>query len=141
MTDLPSRDVLKTQAKRLRADLKSKGTSIAHAAALEMVAHQWGMRDWNTLVAKTEAAPVQWYPGQQVSGRYLGHAFRGIIKAARLASSGYWSLTVRFDDPVDVVESQYFTSLRRQVSATINATGTSPQKTSNGQPHMVLSPL
>ncbi|MEP1767735.1 MAG: glyoxalase superfamily protein [Sulfitobacter sp.] len=141
MTDLPSRDALKTQAKRLRADMKTKGMEITHAAALEMVAHQWGMRDWNTLVAKTDTTPVQWHPGQRVSGQYLGHTFRGMIKSARRASAGFWSLTVRFDTPVDVVKSQHFTSLRRQVSATINAAGTSPQKTSNGQPHMVISPM
>ena len=51
MTQIPSRDVLKAQAKRLRADMKINGTDLPHAAALEMVAHQWGMRDWNTLAA------------------------------------------------------------------------------------------
>lgn len=140
MTQIPSRDVLKTQAKRLRADMKTKGADMPHAAALEMVAHQWGMRDWNTLAAKADVTAVQWHPGQRVTGQYLGHTFHGMIKAARLASSGFWSLTVRFDEAVDVVESEHFTSLRKQVSATINARGTSPQKTSNGQPHMVVSP-
>lgn len=140
MTQIPSRDVLKAQAKRLRADLGAKGTPMTHASALETVAHQWGMRDWNTLAAKADVSAVQWHPGQRVSGRYLGHPFRGVIKAASLASSGFWSLTVRFDAPVDVVESEHFTSLRQQVNATINAAGESPQKTSNGQPHMVVGP-
>lgn len=140
MTQTPSRDVLKAQAKRLRADLGAKGTPMTHASALETVAHQWGMRDWNTLAAKADVSAVQWHHGQRVSGRYLGHPFRGVIKAASLASSGFWSLTVRFDAPVDVVESEHFTSLRQQVNATINAAGFSPQKTSNGQPHMVVGP-
>jgi len=140
MTQIPSRDVLKAQAKRLRTDMRDKGTEISHASALETVAHQWGMRDWNTLAAKADVSAVQWTPGQRASGRYLGHPFEGVIKAARLSSSGVWSLTVRFDEPVDVVESQHFTSLRRQVNATINAQGESPQKTSNGQPHMVIGP-
>ena len=142
MTQIPSRDILKAQAKRLRADMKTNGTDMAHAAALEMVAHQWGMRDWNTLAAKADATEpdVQWHPTQRVTGRYLGHTFHGMVKAARLASSGFWSLTVRFDEAVDVVESEHFTSLRRQVSATINAQGVSPQKTSNGQPHMTIAP-
>lgn len=140
MTQIPSRDVLKTQAKRLRADLSTKGTKISHAAALETVAHQWGMRDWNTLAAKADVSAIQYVPGQRVTGRYLGHPFKGVIKAARLASSGFWSLTVRFDEAVDVVESQHFTALRQQINTTVNARGESPQKTSNGQPHMVLGP-
>ncbi|MEH6645354.1 glyoxalase superfamily protein [Sulfitobacter sp.] len=140
MTQIPSRDVLKAQAKRLRAELGAKGTEMTHAAALETVAHQWGMRDWNTLAAKADVSALQWHPGKRVSGRYLGHPFRGMIKAASLSSSGYWSLTVRFDAPVDVVESKYFTSLRQQVNTKVNATGESPQKTSNGQPHMVVGP-
>lgn len=140
MTQIPSRDVLKAQAKRLRADMVDKGTQMTHASALETVAHQWGMRDWNTLAAKADVEAVQWHPGQRVSGRYLGHPFEGMIKAARLASSGFWSLTVRFDEAVDVVESQHFSALRRQVNATINPQGESPQKTSDGQPHMVIGP-
>ena len=140
MTQIPSRDVLKAQAKRLRTDMRDKGAQMTHASALETVAHQWGMRDWNTLAAKADVSAVEWHPGQRASGRYLGHPFEGVIKAARLSSSGVWSLTVRFDEPVDVVESQHFTSLRRQVNATINAQGESPQKTSNGQPHMVIGP-
>ena len=40
MTQIPSRDVLKAQAKRLRADLGDKGTQMSHASALETVAHQ-----------------------------------------------------------------------------------------------------
>jgi hypothetical protein len=140
MTQIPSRDVLKAQAKRLRADMKTKGTELTHAAALETVAHQWGMRDWNTLAAKADVKATQWHPTQRVSGRYLGHAFTGSIKAARVASSGFWSLTVRLDEAVDVVDSALFTSLRQQIDTTINARGESPQKTSNGQPHMMIAP-
>ena len=138
MTQIPSRDVLKAQAKRLRADVRLQGTEMTHAAALETVAHQWGMRDWNTLAARADVQAVQWHPGQRVSGRYLGQPFAGVIKAASLASSGFWSLTLRFDEPVDVVESLHFTNLRQQVSTTVNAAGESPQKTSNGQPIMVV---
>jgi hypothetical protein len=140
MTQIPSRDVLKAQAKRLRADLGAKGTDMTHASALETVAHQWGMRDWNTLAAKADVSAVQWHPGQRVTGRYLGHPFKGVVKAARLASSGFWSLTVRFDVPIDVVESQHFSALRQQINTTVNARGESPQKTSDGQPHMVVGP-
>ncbi len=135
---IPTRDVLKAQARRLRADLDAKGAPISHAAALETLARQWGMRDWNTLSAKAGIAPAGWFPAQKVKGRYLGHAFTGSIKAAHQLASGYWSLTVRFDAPVDVVTSEHFSSLRQQVNTTVNADGQSPQKTSDGQPHMVL---
>ncbi|MBB3995374.1 hypothetical protein GGR95_003029 [Sulfitobacter undariae] len=139
MTQIPSREDLKAQAKRLRMEMSAKGTDMTHAAALETLAHQWGMRDWNTLAAKADQQTVQWHPGQRVSGRYLGHKFMGMIKAASLATSGHWSLTVRFDDPVDVVTSELFSSLRRQVNTTVTPQGISPQKTSDGQPHMVLA--
>lgn len=140
MTQIPSRDVLKAQAKRLRSEMSTQGKDMTHAAALETVAHQWGMRDWNTLAAKADVSATQWAPGQRATGRYLGHPFNGMIKAARLSSSGFWSLTVRFDEAVDVVESTHFSSLRRQINVTINAQGETPQKTSNGQPHMVIGP-
>ena len=135
---LPTRDVLKAQAKRLRADLAERGQTISHSEALETVAHQWGARDWNTLSAQLGNAHPGWSPGQRVSGQYLGHPFKGYIKAARQAASGFWSLTLRFDEAIDVVASEHFSSFRRQVNTTVNADGHSPQKTSDGQPHVVL---
>ncbi|NNE52117.1 MAG: hypothetical protein HKN30_06910 [Sulfitobacter sp.] len=135
---IPTRDLLKAQAKRLRADLASRGQSITHSEALETVAHQWGARDWNTLAARAASAHAGWAPGQPVAGRYLGHPFTGHIKAARQAASGYWSLTLRFDEAIDVVASDHFSAFRRQVNTTVNAEGHSPQKTSDGQPHVVL---
>ena len=138
-SQIPTRDVLKTQAKRLRADLAARGQTISHAQALETIAHQWGARDWNTLSARAETTHPGWAPGQMVKGAYLGHDFTGRIKAARQAANGYWSLTVRFDAPIDVVTSVHFSAFRRQVSVTVNAAGVSPQKTSDGQPHMRIS--
>ncbi|MGJ8547227.1 MAG: glyoxalase superfamily protein [Sulfitobacter sp.] len=134
----PTPMILKSQAKRLRADLGATGHPITHSQSLEMVAHQWGARDWNTIIAQAGNMPPDWRVGQRVSGRYLGHAFQGVIKAARQSSSGFWSLTLRFDTAIDVVTSVHFSSLRRQVNTTVNRDGTSPQKTSDGQPHMVL---
>ena len=137
---LPSRDALKAQAKRLRQKLAADGTTVSHSQALEAVAHQWGARDWNTLSARAGTAPTKGYsPGQRVSGRYLGHRFTGVVKAAERRSQGYWRLVLRFDAPVDVVSSEQFSALRRQVTAVIDATGRSPQKTSDGVPHVVLA--
>lgn len=137
-TKIPSRDVLKAQAKRLRSDLSARGQDMSHAQALETIAHQWGARDWNTLSAQACAIHTGWAPGQRVTGRYLGHAFTGEVKAARQSANGFWSLILRFDEAIDVVTSTQFSSFRRQVNTTVNADGHSPQKTSDGQPHMVL---
>ncbi len=135
-TQIPSVAVLKTQAKTLRKDLATRGQTISHAAALETVAHQWGARDWNTAAAQAASSATGWAPGDRVQGRYLGHPFSGVVKAARQASSGFWSLTLRFDAAIDVVTSAHFSAFRRQVNATVNADGHSPQKTSDGVPHL-----
>ena len=137
-TPIPSRDVLKSQAKTLRRDMAARGQSMSHAEALETIAHQWGARDWNTAVALSAQSSPGWAPGMRVQGRYLGHPFEGVIKAARQSSAGFWSLTMRFDTAIDVVKSKQFSAFRRQVNVTINSDGHSPQKTSDGQPHLVL---
>ena len=137
-TNIPSRDMLKTQAKRLRSNLAARGQTISHAQALETIAHQWGARDWNTLSAQAADAVMGWAPGQRVAGHYLGHPFVGEVKAAQQSANGFWSLTLRFDEAIDVVTSVHFSSFRKQVNVTVNKDGQSPQKTSNGQPHMVL---
>lgn len=46
-------DIHKQMAKRLRAELATRGISLSHSEALELVAHQHGARDWNTLVARS----------------------------------------------------------------------------------------
>ena len=42
----------KLMAKRLRASLADRGVEVTHSEALEIVAHEHGARDWNTLVAQ-----------------------------------------------------------------------------------------
>ena len=42
----------KTMAKRLRSALADKQVEISHSEALEIVARQYGMRDWNGLAAR-----------------------------------------------------------------------------------------
>jgi len=139
-TEIPSTDVLKAQAKLLRADLAANGKTLSHGAALEMIAHQWGARDWNTLSACAPSPSHGWTPGDRVSGTFLGQRFKGAVKAAQLSASGMWSLTLRFDTPVDVVTSAHFSNMRQQVNAVVDSDGVSPRKTSDGQPHLVLDP-
>lgn len=138
-TDVPDLDALKAQAKRLRAAMAEKQTPITQSMALEAIARQWGYRDWNTLSAVSKSnAPRGWHVGQRVAGQYLGHLFQGKLKAVRAANGGYWYLTVIFDEPVDVVEFDSFSSFRKQVNVTLNEDGVTPAKTSNGVPHMEL---
>ena len=136
---VPNVDALKAQAKRLRAAMNEKQTPITQSMALEAIARQWGFRDWNTLSAKAKSnLPRTWFVGQRVTGRYLGHAFDGQLKAVRSASGGYWYLTVLFDQPVDVVTSEAFSSYRKQVNVVLNEDAVTQAKTSDGVPHMDL---
>lgn len=137
MTPHPTIEDYKQQARALRFEL---GTDrLTHSAALELVAKQHGFRDWNTL----RAARPQPLPGyqlnQRVSGRYLGQPFTGYIKAVQsIGTAGHHRLTLRFDDPVDVVTFDSFSSLRQQINCTVDNLGKSQKKTSNGTPHVVL---
>ena len=136
---LPSRAALKAQAKRLRATLTAAGTPCTHAQALETIAHQWGMRDWNTLCARAQDTPQNSYqPGQRIRGRYLGHRFSGQVKAVRTLPGGRHGLTLRFDEAIDVVTSRHFSAYRRQINCVVNAAGRSMRTTSDGQPHVLI---
>ena len=131
----------KAQAKALRAKLAQQGTAISHAQALELVAHQEGARDWNTLRALAaragNARPLA--VGDRVSGWYLGQAFTGYVHGmSHAAQAQHARITLHFDEAVDVVTFDSFSSFRQRVSATIDETGRSPQKTSDGQPHLIV---
>lgn len=56
----------KTMARTLRAALADRGFAITHSDSLELVARQFGLKDWNTLSAQIDAAnsaplPAGWY--------------------------------------------------------------------------------
>jgi catechol 2,3-dioxygenase-like lactoylglutathione lyase family enzyme len=48
----------KSMARRLRADLAARDVTLSHSEALELVAHQYGVRDWNTLAARPTSDPT-----------------------------------------------------------------------------------
>ncbi len=48
----------KSMARRLRADLAARDVAVSHSEALELVAHQYGVRDWNTLAARPTHDPA-----------------------------------------------------------------------------------
>ena len=52
----------KLMAKRLRASLADRGVEVTHSEALELVANEHGVRDWNTLAARPDDPPAGFGP-------------------------------------------------------------------------------
>ncbi|MGV0816911.1 glyoxalase superfamily protein [Martelella sp. AMO21009] len=142
-TPLPALETLKDQAKRLRSRLAQEGQTISHSRALELVAAQYGFRDWNTLHARVGNRPPlnPWMLGARVSGTYLGHPFTAEVISVQAIQNrpGYYRLTMKFDEAIDVVTFDSFSAFRRRINCTIDETGRSPAKTSDGRPHVELS--
>ncbi len=132
-------DDAKAQAKALRAALAAQGTVISHAQALELIAKQHGAKDWNTFHARLSMCntPPELALNDRVRGRYLGQSFSGQIIGLS-GSNNYRQITIRFDTPVDVVKFESFSSLRRQIKATINEHGRSHYQTSDGEPQLIV---
>lgn len=139
---LPSLDVLKDQAKRLRDTLGRQGTTVNHSKALELIAAQYGFRDWNTLMGVVgNRPPARSYNiGDQVIGHYLGQMFTGTIIAVQTLTSahGRYRVTFDFDEAVDVITFESWSAFRKRVTVTLDEEGRTIEKTSNGRPHMVL---
>ncbi|WP_281017401.1 MULTISPECIES: glyoxalase superfamily protein [unclassified Minwuia] len=135
-------DNLKQQARRLRTTLAGSGQAISHAQALEAVAKQHGFRDWNTAAAHVPTrAPrpniLRLMPGDRVTGEYLGQPFRGEVRSVNVISKDRLTrISVEFDEAVDVVSFESFSSWRKRVTSQIGPDGVSPQKRSDGTPHM-----
>ncbi|MDB5522956.1 MAG: hypothetical protein JWM58_719 [Rhizobium sp.] len=141
---LPSLEDLKDQAKRLRDALARQGTQINHSKSLELIASQFGFRDWNTLHAKIGNMPPPKRVlaiGERVSGLYLGQKFTGKIIAIKTLTSAYGMLKVTFDfdEAVDVITFESWSAFRKRVTCTLGEDGRTVEKTSNGVPHMQLA--
>lgn len=135
--NLPTLADAKAQAKRLRQDLSAD--QITHSRALELVAHQYGFNDWNTFhAALGNAKRPDYAPGSRVSGSYLGQAFKGAVVSATLVKTGWYRLVLDLDEAVDVVQFDSFSNMRRRIRGMIGPNGHSPDKTSDGTPHLVV---
>jgi hypothetical protein len=138
--DITTITSLKAEAKVLREERSAAGTPLSQGAALEEIAHRHGYRDWNSAHAalpERVAAPAQ--VGQRVKGTYLGQAFEGLVISMKaLADMQHYEVIVKFDQPVDVVKSELFSSFRHRVTATLDVYGVSKARTSDGEPHMRL---
>ncbi len=138
---LPSLANVKAQARRLRDDLSASQTPMTHSQSLEMIAHQFGYRDWNTLhaVIGNRPPPPPLAVGDRVCGTYLGQSVKGEIIGLQMQMGERFRITLELDDPVDVVKFESFSAFRRRINATINRTGETVEKTSDGRPQLVLS--
>lgn len=130
---------LKDQAKRLRNRLRGSGVQVSHSEALELIAHQHGARDWNTLHAKAGNAPPPPRLGERVTGHYLGQPFTGYVKGLSGVGQGdQYRITLHFDAPVDVVTFNSFSSFRQRVTGVIGRDGRSVLKTSDGVAQLIV---
>ena len=139
---LPGLDEIKAQAKRLRSSLEAEGNFLSHSEALELVAKQYGFRNWNTM---RPALPVPGRPetdlavGGPVTGRYLGHPFRGKILGLQVYKGHRRKFVIEFDEAIDVVTSEHFSSHRRRVEGVVERNGASWEKLSNGTPVLQIN--
>lgn len=140
---LPPIDTLKQQAKRLRAGLDEDGDFITHSESLELIAKQYGYRDWNTLYAAAGNRPPakRFQLGSRVKGRYLGQDFAGEIVAIRTMPGDFLRVVIQFDEAVDVIKFDSFSAYRSRVSAVISGDGVTKEKTSDGAPQLAMEPL
>ena len=138
--DIQSAQTLKSEAKSLREERAKAGETLSHGAALEAVARAHGFRDWNTARAALPdrvASPFQ--VGQRVKGLYLEQPFKGMLIGVQLLSDmQHHTVTVLFDEPVNVTPTFMFAAYRHRVVSTVDIHGISSALRGNGHPQMVL---
>lgn len=131
--DLPYLSELKTRAKILRAS-----KVMSHSKALELIAREYGFRDWNTLVAAAGPQPPA-RVGQIIEGHYLNIPFKGKVLWIKAHGPNLFRINIHFDKLIDVVTFDSFSSWKNRANTVVDMKGVSIDKTSDGQPHMVLS--
>lgn len=138
--DIPSAQTLKSEAKALREARSRAGEPLSHGAALEAVAKAHGYRDWNTArAALPDRVNVPFQVGAKVKGLYLEQPFTGMLIGVQLLSDmQHYTVTVLFDEPVNVTPNFMFAAYRHRVVATVDIRGVSSALRGNGHPQMVL---
>ncbi|WP_425417783.1 glyoxalase superfamily protein [Oricola indica] len=136
-------DEAKQRAKALRKAMNANGVKISYGQALERVAAEVGYRDWNTAVARlSNEPPFSIQVGDIVSGTYLKQPFTAEVLAVELIGGGsHYRVTLHLEEAVDVVTFDSFSAFRQRVQGTVDDTGVSPSRTSDGEPHLVIRPL
>jgi hypothetical protein len=141
--DTPSAQTLKSEAKTLRDDRARSGQAITHSQALEEIAQKHGYRDWNTArAALPERIAVPFQVGMRVRGFYLEQPFIGLLIGVQLAHNMQaYTVTIQFDEPVNVTPTFMFAAYRHRVVSTVDINGISPALRGNGEPQMRLMKL
>ncbi|WP_394199109.1 glyoxalase superfamily protein [Litoreibacter albidus] len=138
-TQLPSASQTKDQANRLRTKMAEDGASVGHAKSLELVSHQHGFRDWNTMLAAIGNGPPKgWTIGDKISGTYLSQPFTGHVVSISIMEPGWFRLELHLDESVDVVTSDGFSNFRSRIYGVIGPKGYSAERTSDGQAHLQI---
>ena len=138
--DTPSAQTLKSEAKALRQQRAALGETLSHGAALEQVARAHGYRDWNTArAALPERVAVPFQVGQRVKGFYLDQPFTGMLIGVQLLGNKQsYTVTIQFDEPVNVTPTFMFAAYRHRVVSTIDMHGTSLAMRGNGNPQLLI---
>lgn len=136
--DTPSAQTFKAEAKALRDERSRAGEPLSHSAALEEIARRHGFRDWNTArAAVPERVMVPFQVGMRVKGLYLEQPFKGLVIGVQMSGDMQtFTLTVRFDDPVNVTPDFMFEAVRQRVTSTVDTRGISLALRGNGKPQM-----
>ena len=141
-TLMPTLVALKDQAKRLKNKCANDGETISHARALELIASQYGFKDWNTLhaAAGNRTGIEHQKPGVQVSGRYLGQPFKAQLLGITMstADADRYRVVLDLEEAVDIVTFDSFSAFRKRVHGAIGSDGMSRERTSNGLPQLEL---
>lgn len=138
---VPQISTLKAQAKRLRTELAKNGVPTSHSKSLEILAHQLGFKDWNCLSAATQTSSIfsGLRIGATVDAVYLSQKIVGeIIGLKKLSDGNIFQLTLNLEKAVDVVSFESFSNMRKRIVCRVDASGVSKEKTSDGQPQMML---
>ena len=138
--DTPSAQTLKSEARNLREERTRAGQAMTHSEALEAVARTHGYRDWNTArAALPDRVAVPFQVGMRVKGFYLEQPFKGMLIGVQLAHNMQaYTVTIQFDEPVNVTPNFMFAAYRHRVVSTVDMHGVSPALRGNGQPQMRL---
>jgi len=132
---------LKAEAKRLRSELRANGQDANHGECLNVAARRRGFRDWNAACARLPKATARLALGDRVSGRYLGHRFKGRLRGVGRLTDEAVRVEIEVDRPIDVVRFSAFSAFRRRVSGVVRADGKSLEKLSTGAAHLIVDQL
>ncbi|MCC6981980.1 MAG: hypothetical protein IT535_01800 [Bauldia sp.] len=122
----------KAMAKTLRQALAERGLDIPHSAALELVARQFGVADWNTLAARIEAetdreliVPEGWMAtGEGQNGYRLGRdpdAAGVALIESRYPRGGSVDLAGTFATLMQSISAENYRGRRVQLQASLRA--------------------